>query len=419
MDKSSLSRTPHKKGNKIEKLIATYAYNHLRQRVSKTVYQKDNQTNQTKEETTQYLWDKGLLSAEIKDDKVVRRYIYLDIMPVSVLDYGYDEKGKLNETKVYSIHTDHLGTPKAITNDKQETVWSIEMDTFGETQSIESKDNFQFNLRFAGQYFDQESGYHYNYHRYYNPETGRYLTSDPIELWSGDTNTYIYVNNQPWYGIDLWGLYAISQVDYMRLVGVTDKALAGRMFDADMNASNYLFFHNTTKFNSSYRKRMTLPRSQKFTSVIPDNTGIFDYTKLSRNPYTVLKNISINKLHFEFKLTSTKSLSISYNDYQLSRMIDVLQKTNIQAKNNGRNGLVIVTGSNTKIGRSLINFANKNNVALYHSIAEVDDSDCRSIHFSQPILQNPTNNIHQLAAEIIYVVNKKVNIGQNGVDQDD
>lgn len=164
---------------------------------------------------------------------------------------------------------------------------------------------------------------------------------------------------------------------------------------------------------------MTLPRSQKFTSVIPDNTGIFAYTKLSRNPYTVLKNISINKLHFEFKLTSTKSLSISYNDYQLSGMIDVLQKTNIQSKNNGRNGLVIVTGSNTKIGRSLINFANKNNVALYYSIAEVDDSDCRSIHFSQPILQNPTNNIHQLAAEIIYVVNKKVNIGQNGVDQDD
>ncbi|WP_145916058.1 RHS repeat domain-containing protein [Moraxella nonliquefaciens] len=296
--------------------------------MSKTTY--DDKQN-IKDEV-QYLWDKGLLSAEIKDDKVIRRYVYLDIMPVAVLDYGYDEKGKLNETKVYSIHTDHLGTPKQITNQNQETVWSIEMDTFGETQSIQSKDNFQFNLRFAGQYFDQETGYHYNYHRYYDPKTGRYLTSDPIGLWSGDTNTYIYVNNQPWYGIDLWGLYAISQVDYMRLVGVTDKALAGRMFDADMNASNYLFFHNTTKFNSSYRTRMTLPRSQKFTSVIPDNTGIFAYTKLSRNPYTVLKNISINKLHFEFKLTSTKSLSISYNDYQLSGMIDVLQKNKYPSK---------------------------------------------------------------------------------------
>ena len=59
------------------------------------------------------------MSAEIKDDKVIRRYVYLDIMPVAVLDYGYDSKGKLKEIKVYSVHTDHLGTPKQITNDKQ------------------------------------------------------------------------------------------------------------------------------------------------------------------------------------------------------------------------------------------------------------------------------------------------------------
>ena len=191
-----------------DKLIATYQYNHLRQRIAKTTYYKDHQTNQTKEETTQYLWDKGLLSAEIKDDKVIRRYVYLDIMPVAVLDYGYDEKGKLNETKVYSIHTDHLGTPKAITNKNQETVWQIDLDTFGETKSIQSKDNFQFNLRFAGQYFDQETGYHYNYHRYYNPKVGRYLTSDPIGL-AGGFNSYGYAYNRPYMASDVYGLYTI------------------------------------------------------------------------------------------------------------------------------------------------------------------------------------------------------------------
>lgn len=103
-----------------DKLIATYHYNHLRQRTSKTVY---NDKGAVKD-TTQYLWDKGLLSAEIKDNKITCRYVYLDIMPVAVLDYTYqDNKGKVHDkpikTEVYSIHTDHLGTPKQITNDKQ------------------------------------------------------------------------------------------------------------------------------------------------------------------------------------------------------------------------------------------------------------------------------------------------------------
>lgn len=188
-----------------DKLIATYQYNHLRQRIAKTTYDD----KQNIKDTTQYLWDKGLLSAEIKDNKITRRYVYLDIMPVAVLDYGYDSKGKLNKTKVYSIHTDRIGTPKAITNQNQETVWSIEMDAFGETKSIDSQSGFEFNLRFAGQYYDDETGYHYNYHRYYDPSIGRYLTSDPIGLNGGSFNTYSYVDNEVWRAVDPWGLYTV------------------------------------------------------------------------------------------------------------------------------------------------------------------------------------------------------------------
>ncbi|WP_339439576.1 RHS repeat-associated core domain-containing protein, partial [Pseudomonas sp. EA_15y_Pfl1_P104] len=61
-------------------------------------------------------------------------------------------------------------------------------------------------LRFQGQYFDSESGLHYNRHRYYNPDIGRYLTPDPVKL-AGGVNAYQYVPN-PTGWVDPLGLSA-------------------------------------------------------------------------------------------------------------------------------------------------------------------------------------------------------------------
>ncbi|MEB3943540.1 RHS repeat-associated core domain-containing protein, partial [Pseudomonas aeruginosa] len=72
-----------------------------------------------------------------------------------------------------------------------------------------SQGSTQVNLRFPGQYYDAESGLHYNYFRDYDPETGRYVESDPIGL-SGGVNTYGYVQGAPLNRIDPLGLAAIE-----------------------------------------------------------------------------------------------------------------------------------------------------------------------------------------------------------------
>ena len=56
-------------------------------------------------------------------------------------------------------------------------------------------------MRFPGQMYDSETGLHYNYFRTYDPNTGRYITSDPIGL-RGGLNTYVYVEGNPQNKID-------------------------------------------------------------------------------------------------------------------------------------------------------------------------------------------------------------------------
>ena len=109
------------------------------------------------------------------------------------------------------LYGDHLDTPRLATDSMGNTVWRWEGRAFGETAPVTDPDgdrkHVSVNLRFAGQYYDQESGLHYNWHRYYDPKTGRYVTSDPIGL-AGGMNTYAYVGGNPLFWIDPLGLAA-------------------------------------------------------------------------------------------------------------------------------------------------------------------------------------------------------------------
>ena len=107
------------------------------------------------------------------------------------------------------LHADHLNTPRLATDATQTIVWRWAGDAFGATPPDDDPDAdgiaVTVNLRFPGQYFDRETGLHYNWNRYYDPKTGRYITSDPIGLF-GELNTYAYVTNNPLRFIDPRGL---------------------------------------------------------------------------------------------------------------------------------------------------------------------------------------------------------------------
>ncbi len=97
------------------------------------------------------------------------------------------------ETKPYHYQLDHLGTPQELTDPNGEIVWSAHYRAYGQISRLD-RGKIDNPLRFQGQYFDQESGLHYNRHRYYNPDVGRYLTPDPVKL-AGGINAYQYVPN--------------------------------------------------------------------------------------------------------------------------------------------------------------------------------------------------------------------------------
>ncbi len=144
---------------------ATYTYNANRQRTSKTV----------NGQTTYYLYNQSWqLLAELDHSGQTKvEYVWLGTQPLAVIHSGPAS------AVAYYIHTDHLNTPQVVSDNQGTVVWRADYDAFGQA-AVASGSILTFNLRFPGQYFDSETGLHYNYYRDYDPSTGRYLQSDPI-----------------------------------------------------------------------------------------------------------------------------------------------------------------------------------------------------------------------------------------------
>jgi len=176
-------------------VIVTYTYDPFGRRIKKDI----------NGQVTYYMYaNEGLIGEYDSTGNLQKAYGWI---PNSI--WGTNPVFMLQNGNYYYYHNDHLGTPQKMTNEAGNVVWSTTYTALGEaTVEVAMVTN---NLRFPGQYYDAETGKHYNWNRYYDTRTGRYISEDPIGL-AGGINLYLYVGNDPINWIDPWGLEVVSGV---------------------------------------------------------------------------------------------------------------------------------------------------------------------------------------------------------------
>jgi RHS repeat-associated protein len=178
-----------------------------------------------------------------------------------------DGEGPLKAEPFY-YQLDHLGTPQELTDYSGQIMWSAKYRAYGNlaTLDIAEIDN---PLRFQGQYFDGETGLHYNRHRYYNPGTGRYLTPDPIKL-AGGLNNYQYVPN-PTGWVDPLGLMCVQgdcpdaspPLTQSQIEEITAIPKGSRPNPSEYLSSEYISNH-VAQFDSGATRFMTQSNLDKY-----------------------------------------------------------------------------------------------------------------------------------------------------------
>lgn len=166
-----------------------YVYDALGRRTEKQHISPDGKPyNRTK-----FLWDGMRLAQESRPEGTGSLYIYRDQGSYEPLA-RVDKAGKEGPNRILYFHTDVNGAPEEMTDSDGKIVWETGYQVWGNTIQEKDHGGVEQNLRYQGQYLDRETGLHYNLHRYYDPDVGRFMVTDPIGL-RGGLNLYSYAPN--------------------------------------------------------------------------------------------------------------------------------------------------------------------------------------------------------------------------------
>ena len=168
-----------------------------------------------------FIWDGLRLLQEIAEPTrgpaAIRTWVYdpadpAGYVPLACCDrrHGADPDAPLGPLEIHYVHTDALGTPQELTDAAGQIAWSARYGAWGRRlgpadvpEGLRAARPTNCNLRFPGQYADAETRLHYNTFRYYDPDTGRFVSPDPIGL-AGGLNLYRYAPNPTGWS-DPWG----------------------------------------------------------------------------------------------------------------------------------------------------------------------------------------------------------------------
>jgi large repetitive protein len=135
--------------------------------------------------------DEGLIGEYAADGSNQKAYLW---KPDSV--WGTDPLTQITGGNTYYYINDHLGTPQRMVDEQGNVVWSATYSAFGKA-TVDPVSTIINNLRFPGQYWDEETGLHQNQQRDYDPETGRFTQVDPLGFEADDENLYRYSYGDP------------------------------------------------------------------------------------------------------------------------------------------------------------------------------------------------------------------------------
>jgi RHS repeat-associated protein len=162
----------------------TYAYDPLGRRVSK----------ETDGVVTWFYWDGDALLGDVTGNDI-REWIYY---PGS-----FEPLVMIRNEEFYLYHNDPNGCPSRLLDESGKVVWAARYDAWGKVKRL-GVDEVEQPLRLQGQYFDGETGLHYNRFRYYCAEIGSFVSQDPLGLMAGENVYGFGPNAQMW--VDPLGL---------------------------------------------------------------------------------------------------------------------------------------------------------------------------------------------------------------------